>query len=62
MTIRCRATETLGTYVLGLEPLASRGSMREHLDQCDACREEWQSIRALPPLLAMAAQVQCPPS
>ena len=35
-------------------------TFREHLTECDVCRDEWQQLRDLPPLLAMAVRLLRP--
>lgn len=59
-TTHATADETVGTFVLGLEPGAVRATFREHLTECDVCRDEWQQLRDLPPLLAMAVRLLRP--
>jgi len=47
--------DSLGVFVLGLEPPAERARLRAHLDGCPVCRAEWTALRDLPPLLASVA-------
>ena len=47
--------DSIGVFVLGLEPPAERARLRAHLDGCPVCRAEWTALRDLPPLLASVA-------